>query len=197
MITVLGGGFESLEQALRATPAAARRAAVISVNDTTRWLAPHLRREMLAQVALPRDAISAERYGIRGMATPGRLEARISASNRPLGLVRFATTTPARGVRNIKVRIRPGGSERTLPKAFFLPTPGAIGHFALAVRSPNGSLSGSRRARKVPGTNIFVMSSLSPNQLLRTAAPKYGPQVQARFLRSFGPQYSRLLRESR
>jgi hypothetical protein len=193
MITVASGAIAGLENALARFPVAAKQAAVLAVNDTVDWSKTQIKAGIKQQVNLPEDSITPARFGIRQRATSGRLEAVLSASNAPLGLIRFVTSARVRGAKNIRVRIKPRGKEQVLDKAFLIPTPGAPGAFALAIRAPGG-LSKSRAARRIPGTDIYILSGPSPNQLLGNLAPALVPQIETRLSREWQRQFARLVR---
>jgi len=193
VITVSSGGIRGLEEAIKRFPQAAAEASKLAVNDTIDFARANIRKAIVDQIAVPPDAITPARFGVTRRATQNKLEAVLSASNQPLGLVRFARGEKVSGKTGVQVQVKKGGEIRTLKNAFFLPTPGAPGSFALAVRAPGG-LSNSRGAYRVKGTDIYLLSGPSPNQLLANIAPKLLTTIQTRLNREFTRQYARLLR---
>ncbi len=193
MIVVSSTGIRGLEDAIRRQPEIARKAAQFAVNDAIEWSRVHIKAGILKQVDVPADSIPPARFGITRRAKPGALEATLSASNQGLGLIRFVTSPRVARAKSPTVRIKPGGAEVKLDRAFLIPTPKAPGSFALAVRAPGG-LSKSRAARRIPGSDVYILSGPSPNQLLANIAPTLLPEIELRLQREYARQFERFSR---
>ena len=194
MIVVSSTGIRGLEDAIRRQPEIARKAAQFAVNDTIEWSRVRIKAGILQQVAVPADSITPARFGITRRAKPNALEAALSASNQGLGLIRFVTSPRVARAKSPTVRIKPGGAAVKMERAFLIPTPGAkTASFALAVRAPGG-LAKSRAARRIPGSDVYILSGPSPNQLLANIAPTLLPTIQTRLQQEYARQFERLSR---
>ena len=193
MIVVSSTGIRGLEDAIRRQPEIARKAAQFAVNDTIEWSRVRIKAGILQQVAVPADSITPARFGITRRAKPNALEAALSASNQGLGLIRFVTSPRVARAKSPTVRIKPGGAAVKMERAFLIPTPKAPGSFALAVRAPGG-LAKSRAARRIPGSDVYILSGPSPNQLLANIAPTLLPAIQTRLQQEYARQFERLSR---
>jgi hypothetical protein len=194
MIVVSSTGIRGLEEAIRRFPEDAKQAAKFAVNDTIEWAKVHIKAGILAQIAVPDDSITPARFGISRRASISSLEARLSASNQGLGLIRFVTSPRFANAKSPTVRVKPRGREEELKRAFLIKTPGAkTASFALDVRAPGG-LAKSRAARRIPGSDVYILSGPSPNQLLANIAPKLLPEIELRLNTQWARQYERLSR---
>ena len=193
MIVISSTGIRGLEEAIRRQPEMAKQAAKFAVNDTIEWAKTRIKTGIEQQVAVPKDSITPARFGITRRATSQELEARLSASNQGLGLIRFVTSQRIARAKAPTVRVKPGGAAVKLERAFLIPTPKAPGSFALAVRAPGG-LAKSRAARRIPGSDVYILSGPSPNQLLANIAPALLPTIQTRLQQEYARQFERLTR---
>jgi len=193
MIVVSSSGIQGLEDAIRRFPEAAKQAAKFAVNDTIEWSRVRIKAGIMQQIAVPEDSITPARFGITRRASTSSLEARLSASNQGLGLIRFVTSPRVSRAKSPTVRIKPGGASVKMDRAFLIPTPKAPGSFALAVRAPGG-LAKSRAARRIPNSDVYILSGPSPNQLLANIAPTLLPVIQTRLQQEYARQFERLNR---
>lgn len=192
MLTVTGKGIEDLDRYVARLGDGANRAAVMAVNDTADWARVRIKRQMQSEVNLGETAFGKGKFGITRRANPADLQAIVSASRQPYSLSRFKTDTPEFGPKAgpVKVRIKAGGSTVTLKRAFYLRAPnGAVG---IAVRSKQ-PLDNSRGARRVKGTDIYVLFGPSPDQLMRRLAPDSVPAVENYLNREFSRQIVRVI----
>ncbi len=192
MLVVAGKGIESLERYVARLGDGATKAAVMAVNDTAEWARVRIKRQMQSEVQLTESAFANRQFAVTRRANTAELQATLSASRQPYSLSRFKTGDvgfgPSAGP--VKVRIKTGGSTVPLKRAFYLRAPnGAVG---IAVRSKK-PLDNSRGARRVRGTDIYVLFGPSPDQLMRRLAPDSVPAVENYLNREFSRQIVRVI----
>lgn len=198
-------GLQEAEQYLESQPLVARKAAKLSINDTTRRKAiPQFRRSMREQIAFPAGYLNdQERFGVRKLATEDDLTAIISARFRPTSLARFAvgarTPGAVRRRGGVRVRVNPGGGKR-IGGAFFIrlrrgkDTSDGF-NLGLAIRlKPGQRLKGRRRgAQGVQlDENLYLLYGPSVDQVFRDVSVSDSPKVADQLVREFLRQYVRL-----
>lgn len=203
-------GLTQAAEFMEDQPRVAKRAARLSINDTTRRrVVPDSRREMQKQVAFPTGYLKDKRrFGIRKLATEADLEAVVSARFRPTSLARFATGSQtiqgARRRGGIRVSVNRGGA-KFLRRAFFVrlrrgqDTSDGF-NLGLAVRlRPGERLRGRRKgsAGVMLDENVALLYGPSVDQVFRdvstTESPRFAQNLEREFLR----QYVRLSSSTR
>ena len=141
---------------------------------------------------LAESAFSNRQFYVSRRANTADLQAILTASRQPYSLSRFKVGDvgfgPSAGP--VKVRIKAGGSTVNLKRAFYVRAPnGAVG---IAVRSKQ-PLDNSRGARRIKGTDVYVLFGPSPDQLMRRLAPASVPDVENYLNREFSRQIVRVI----
>ena len=198
-------GLSSVAEFLEERPEIARRAARLSINDTTRRKAmPLFRREIKAQAAFPASYLrDKSRFGVKKLATEADLTAIVTARFRPTSLARFATgATSIGGARRrggVRVRVNPGGA-KFLKGAFFVQlrrgkdTSDGF-NLGLAVRLKPGE---RLRGRRKGGTGVMLDDQVallygpSIDQVFRDVSTTESPKVAELLEREFLRQWVRL-----
>lgn len=198
-------GLKDAEQFLEERPEIARRAARLSINDTSRRKAvPIFRASMEEQVNFPVSYLrDPERFGVKKLATEADLTAIISARFRATSLARFAqgdvSIGGARRRGGISVRVNRGGA-RFLKGAFFVQlrrgrdTSDGF-NLGLAVRLKPGE---RLRGRRKGGTGVMLddrtalLYGPSVDQVFRDVSVADSPKVAELLEREFLRQWVRL-----
>jgi len=192
MLVVAGKGIDALDRYIARLGDGANKAAVMAVNDTADWARTRIKRQMQAEVTLAESAFSNRQFYVSRRANTADLQAILTASRQPYSLSRFKVGDvgfgPSAGP--VKVRIKAGGSTVNLKRAFYVRAPnGAVG---IAVRSKQ-PLDNSRGARRIKGTDVYVLFGPSPDQLMRRLAPASVPDVENYLNREFSRQIVRVI----
>lgn len=173
-VTVSAEGVADLELYFERFPTAAKRAMSVAINETARDVAlPEARREITAQVNFPFGYLDdGDRLSISQFAYPERLEAKLTARDRPTSLNRFVTgDLPAEATyrAGVTVAVKPG-SVRKLPGAFAVPLKN--GNIGLAIRlRPGETLTGVHDFTPIQlFPNVFLLYGPSVNQVFQTVA---------------------------
>lgn len=198
-------GIASVEEFLESRPEVARRAARLSINDTTQRKAmPIFRKEMASQTAFPPGYLKdPSRFGVKKLATEADLTAIVTARFRPTSLARFAQgATTAAGARRrggVRVRVNPGGA-RFLRGAFFVnlnrgkDTSDGF-NVGLAIRlKPGETLRGRRKGGQgvMLDENVALLYGPSVDQVFRDVSTTESPKVAQLLEREFLRQWVRL-----
>ncbi len=192
MLVVAGKGIDSLTRYIERLGDGANKAAVMAVNDTAEWARVRIKRQMQTEIQLGESAFANRQFYVSRRANTADLQAILTASRQPYSLSRFKVGEPEFGPKAgpVKVRIKTGGSTQTLKRAFYVRAPnGAVG---VAVRSKT-PLDKSRGARRIKGTDVFVLFGPSPDQLMRRIAPASVPAVETYLNREFSRQIVRVI----
>lgn len=192
MLVVAGKGIDALDRYIARLGDGANKAAVMAVNDTADWARTRIKRQMQAEVTLAESAFANRQFYVSRRANTADLQAVLTASRQPYSLSRFKVGDvgfgPSAGP--VKVRIKAGGSTVNLKRAFYVRAPnGAVG---IAVRSKQ-PLDNSRGARRIKGTDVYVLFGPSPDQLMRRLAPASVPDVENYLNREFSRQIVRVI----
>lgn len=192
MLVVAGKGIDALDRYIARLGDGANKAAVMAVNDTADWARTRIKRQMQAEVTLAESAFANRQFYVSRRANTADLQAILTASRQPYSLSRFKVGDvgfgPSAGP--VKVRIKAGGSTVNLKRAFYVRAPnGAVG---IAVRSKQ-PLDNSRGARRIKGTDVYVLFGPSPDQLMRRLAPASVPDVENYLNREFSRQIVRVI----
>lgn len=191
------GAIEGLTDFLDAAPDVARQAAALSMNDITGGKGlTRYKKSIKGQVAFPSGYLEeADKFGQTGFATPGHLETRISARQRPTSLARFASG--AVGGEGATVRVKPGRSVR-LKRAFMvrlLAGTSELGNLGLAVRiKPGQTIRGKKDTSNMVrlAKNVFLLYGPSVDQVFRSVAETDTPAVLTDMGNEFFRQFARL-----
>lgn len=152
-----------------------------------------IRRDILNEVAFPRDYLTPDRLRVAQNAKPGNLEAIIKARQRPTSLARFATSGTSLGSRakiGVRVQVKRGGNSVVFKTGWLVSL--RNGNIGLAVRLKPGQSIGNRnesvKSWLVPD-KVALLYGPSVDQVFRdvsekTAAP-IGRLVSQEFLRQF------------
>jgi hypothetical protein len=192
--------IDGLNDFLEAAPDIAPRAAALAMNDITGGKGlTRYKKSIHSQVAFPGGYLEeAEKFGQTGYATPGHLETRISARQRPTSLARFATG--AVGREGATVHVKPGRSIR-LKKAFMVRLrAGTVMdndnfNLGLAVRvKPGQTIRGKRDTSRMVhlAKDVFLLYGPSVDQVFRSVAETDTPAVLDEMGLEFFRQFTRL-----
>lgn len=187
------------QAALREAPGKAIEAARIALNGGAKRLASESSKAIRESLAFNARELYSPANPLGGkiavrLASNKTLEARVTGSDRPTLLSRFATNLATRRA-NPRVRVNPGRTKE-LERGFFLRFPnGTIG---LAIRLKPGERIVNRRlgnAYPLKGSpGAFVLFGPSVEQALGRAAPDKLDDVEAFVNAEFDRQFVRLLR---
>lgn len=153
------------------------RAASQAINGVTRSTRAELARRVRREVNLPASYVSPSkgRLSVSGFATPGQLEASITARGRATSLARFVTSRSPINKPGVSVAVTPG-SPRFLERAFLIRLPGiggatdpGLGNLALAVRLPRGARMRNKNSSPV-SNGLYVLYGPSVAQVLENNA---------------------------
>lgn len=183
-----------VEAFFRQLPDKAEKSAQLAINTVANRSGMTLiRRSILEDIAFPRDYLTGDRLGVTKNATPGNLEAVITARKRPTSLARFAAPGTPIGRQSkaaVRVRVSRGGGSKTFSKYAWL-TRLRNGNIGLAIRLKPGETLDNRLGEPawlVPNA-VALLYGPSVDQVFRhvsadTAGP-IGNLVSAEFLRQF------------
>lgn len=198
MIRIAAVDIEGLEGFVRRMPDVARQAQALAISDTAEWARNLAKREFLASVNLPDDAVIARRFRVSQRATVARPESTITADRNPLGLSRFVVGPKKAGTPHPRTQVRVGGSVKTWSQpggdnyAFLIPTPNGAAGVGLAIRTKE-PLRNSRAARKI-GRDLYLLYGPSVDQMFGQMIPALIPRVRAKATAEFNRQIERLTR---
>lgn len=188
---------------LGSRPAVARKAARLSINDTSRRAVPGFRKEMLAEVNFPPGYLEGDRFGVTKQATDNDLEAAITARQRPTSLARFAQGQSFEGARRtggVNVRVNRGGGSKRIKGAFFVrlrrgrDTQDGF-NLGLAIRlKPGDRLRGRRKggAGVMLAPDLYILQGPSVDQVFREVSVAGSPKVADDLVKEFTRQWVRL-----
>lgn len=181
-------GFQKL-------PDYADRAASLAINTVaTRSGLTLLRRDILEDIAFPRDYLTTDRLGVTKKANVNDLEAVITARKRPTSLARFVQPGTPLGSRariGIRVKVSKSSSGKTFGKYAWL-TQLRNGNIGLALALKPGETLDNRYGEPawlVPG-RVALLYGPSVDQVFRHVseddAPQIGRMTSDEFLRQLG-----------
>ena len=191
MIVVTSRSIDGLQRYIERFGKSATTAAQLAVNDTADWSRSRLKAQMQAEVNLSETAFNRGQLRVTQRARPDRLEAIVSGAREPYSLSRFKQGEPGFGPKAdaVRVRVATRGKTLTLKRAFYVKAPnGAVG---IGVRS-KVPLDNSRAARRIKGTNVFILFGPSPYQLAKRMMPESAEAVGDYMTREFNRQLVRL-----
>lgn len=199
-VTIDASGIENLDLFFDRFPQVASRAMSIAINETARGAALDLaRKDITEQVAFPDGYLDdPDHLGVSQFATPTRLEAKITARQRPTSLLRFALDAPPPGARGgkdtppIQVMVKPGQT-KAIPRSFVLNL--NSGNLGLAIRLRAGEMLHNRRDMTAIQIfpNVYLLYGPSVDQVFQTVALDIIPEVTADLETEFTRQFDRLL----
>lgn len=175
-------------------PEVSDKAAALAINTVAnRSGMTLLRRDILADIAFPKDYLNNERLGVRKNANAQDLEAVIRARKTPTSLARFAQPGTPLGSRariGVRVQVSKRKSGKTFGKFAWL-TRLANGNIGLALAIKPGEKLDNRYGEPawlVPG-RVALLYGPSVDQVFRHVseddAPKIGKLVTDEYLRQF------------
>ena len=190
--------IKALNQFLDAAPEHTRQAASLAMNGVIpRKGMTRYKKKMKSQIAFPAGYLDdVEKFGVTSFATPSRLEAKITARQRPTSLARFATGPI--GGEGARVRVKASGG-KTLKRAFLVrlragtQLDGDNYNIGLAVRIPGGE-AGIRNKRDTSrmvhlAKDVFLLYGPSVDQVFRSVSVTETPfvlnEIEAEFYRQF------------
>lgn len=180
-------------------PHEADKAARMAINQVAqRGGLSLIKKDILDEIAFPKNYLSGDRLGVSKLARDNDLEAVITARQRPTSLARFAPAQPlgSKGRLGVTVRVKGGG--RHLAKAWLVRLPKGEKkssdsfNIGLAVRVRPGEgvkgKKGQHQSWLVPG-KVALLYGPSVDQIFRQVsgdvAEPIGDMVQQEFLRQF------------
>lgn len=184
-------------------PAAARKAARLSINDTSRRAVPGFRKDMLAEVNFPAGYLDGDRFGVTKQATDNDLEAAITARQRPTSLARFAQGQSFEGARRtggVTVKVNRGGGAKRIKGAFFVrlrqgkDTADGF-NLGLAIRlKPGDRLRGRKKGGSgvMLAPDLYILQGPSVDQVFREVSVAGSPKVADDLVKEFTRQWVRL-----
>lgn len=194
-------GLTETQQYFERAPDIARRAAVLSINQTAERKGLKAARDaMLLQVAFPPGYLQPPNFFLSQRATVDDMTAAIRGRFTPTSLARFAGGARSRfaaGRRHVRrngggiaLHVQPGASV-VLKRAFFLNLRG--GNIGLAIRLKPGEVLLHTRGAKLltsgPLAGVALLYGPSVDQVFRTVAAEIAPgvldAVETEFLRQF------------
>jgi hypothetical protein len=193
IVTVDLENLAPIARGLRESPEKTReglRRAVNFAADRARTLG---KRKILADARLDSTYVD-RRLKVSKTATLSDLTANVTGTDRGISLARYATNRSAAGKRGVKpvLQVKPNGAKREVKRGFLVNLKRGradTGNVGLAIRVPNGALSGRRR-----GTAGLVQ--FGKKGKTSTAYLFYGPSVDQLFDRTrddIAPEVSRRL----
>lgn len=201
--TIIAEGLPDLTRYLERTPAVARRAARLAINQVAERKALRAAREAIAeQVAFPRTYLTDNnRLSITRRATDDNLVAVVTGRQRPTSLARFAPgQAPGRRGAGVTVRVKPGRSE-AMRRAFLIrlrrgraPVTDESFNLGLAVRLRPGERV-ENKIRMVPmkgDSGLYLLYGPSVEQVFRSVAADISPAVLDDLATEFLRQFVRL-----
>lgn len=198
-----------IEEFLETRPDKARKAARLSINDTTaRQAMPMFRGAMRQEVNFPTGYLEdKDRFAQTKKATDTDLTAVVTARHRPTSLARFAVGgTNFEGARRrgaVNVRVNKGGGAQRIGGAFFVKlrrgrdTSDGF-NVGLAIRLKPGQ---TLRGRKKGGSGVMLAPDLyllqgpSVDQVFRDVSVSESPKVADALVKEFTRQWIRLIGE--
>lgn len=198
-------GLPDVEKYFSQIPAIAKEAARLTVNDGAKWGARRASEAIRAQVAFSRtyigDASNANaRLRIKRVARGDDLEAVLAARDRPTSMARFATGTPTFGKRSRgpRVKVKAGGSSKTISKGFFIRlrsgADGELGNIGLAIRLKKGERIRNKRQMVAFGKGLALLYGPSVAQIFNTVRDDISGDIGTHLQTEFFRQFERLSR---
>jgi hypothetical protein len=179
-------------------PGVAEKAAQLAINTVAnRSGLTMIRRDILNEVAFPRDYLTPDRLRVSQKAVPGNLEAVITARQRPTSLARFATSGTSLGSRakiGVQVQVK-RGTTSTLKTAWLVRL--RNGNTGLAIRLKPGMSIGNRneavKSWLVQG-KVALLYGPSVDQVFRDVSEKTAAPIARMATDEFFRQFHRLSR---
>lgn len=158
-------------------PDAATRAAQLAINQVAqRGGMKLIRNDILDQIAFPKDYLVGDRLSITQFATPSKLEAVITARQRPTSLARFAAGQPLGSKAKLGVRVTVGKGKTTALRSAWLV------RLRQGERLSEDSFNIGLAVRVKPGDTIHHKKGMHHSWLVPNAvALLYGPSVDQVF----------------
>lgn len=186
-------GLESLN-ALEKVEGQVAKAAAQAINKTARDSRTSLARRIRGEINVPANYLRGDRFSVTRSASPGNLEARITARGRPTSLARFVTGSPKRGA-GVNVEVSPGQA-RFMRRAFLirLPQGNALTdtkfNQGLAIRLRPGETLTNKKFSVRMNNGLYLLYGPSVSQVFLAndgsgVAKEQQPQIEARLQREF------------
>lgn len=199
-ISIDASGIQDLDQYFERFPRVAMEAMSIAINDTARGVAMQAaRRDITEQVAFPFGYLDdPSRLSVSQFATPTRLEAKITARDRPTSLARFVPAgTPLAGKGRqpsnpgITVTVKPGHPQRFMSGFLVSLNNGNIG-FAIRL-GPGQQVRSVHTFQTIQlWEGVFLLYGPSVNQVFQDVANQIAPEVTSELESEFMRQFTRL-----
>lgn len=195
--------FVGLEGFFRSAPDRSARAASRAINQiATRSGAKRIKDAIYGDIAFPKGYLdSTDRLGLTKFATPGDLEAIMTARQRATSLARFLTpgqSLATSKIGGVTVKVSANKPSYNFKEGFLIrlnsgtSNTETVHNLGLAVRLKNGeSLRGGKGFQMSSNgkTTLWLMYSVSVDQIFRRVAeqqsPAIGEDVAAEFMRQF------------
>lgn len=178
-------------------PGTADKAAQLAINSVAQRSGMTLiRRNVLAEIAFPKDYLTGDRLGVTKKAREGDLEAVITARERPTSLARFAAPGTALGSRariGVKVNVKAGGGAKLLKQAWLVNLKN--GNVGLAVRLKPGQTLDNRYkgvTAWLVRDKVALLYGPSVDQVFRDVSEKSAAPVARMVNDEFLRQFARL-----
>ncbi len=191
--------IKALDDFLEAAPEITRQAASLAMNTIipgkglTRY-----KQAIKGQVAFPSGYLEGDdRLKVTRLTSPARLEAAISARQRPTSLARFATSGTV-GQEGLAVKVGTNKGTRRLKKAFLVRLKAGTAlnndnfNLGLAVRIPGGAFRNKKDTGRMVrlAKDVFLLYGPSVDQVFKSVAVTETPlvldEIETEFYRQFG-----------
>jgi len=199
-VSIDASGVKDLELYFERFPRIAAEAMSIAINDTARTVGLRAaRRDITAEVNFPDGYLERpDRLSVTQFATPTRLEARITARDRPTSLARFVPfgTPVAKKGRNpphggTSVQVKPGQT-RHFASGFLIGL--RNGNIGFAIRlGPGQTVRNVHSFQPIEiFKDVFLLYGPSVNQVFESVADAIAPEVTSELETEFLRQFARL-----
>lgn len=199
--------LDNFLKAVESTPSAARKAAVLSTNDTVRRARAMSAKEIMKQVAFPGGYLGNVNNGrlrVSKYAKGHSLSAEITGRFNPTSLAQFTTNKPSMIGKNrrgpARVKVKPG-SVQTIERAFIMrlrrgsisaAAAGSSANLGLAIRLAPGERVHNKKAMKTMGRGLYLLYGPSVNQVFKTVSEDIQREVGRYYATEFSRQFRRL-----
>lgn len=211
-VSVTFKGLDELQRLFESAPQIAEQAAVLAVNDASKFAFRESSKDIRGQASFTRDYLGSaetggsDRLRILPATRGGIVEARITARNRPTSLARFAQGAPTRG-QPVRVRVSPRGGVRSIKNAFMVRLRRgktvSEDNFNEGIAIRLGKDQSIRERKKGKAglpeifPNVFLLYGPSVAQVFNTVSRTVSDRVSQKLASEYVRQFNRLFRGRR
>lgn len=201
-------GVKDLKEFFDTAPDTVTAAARDAINGAVKFGYAESSRQIRAEVNFTQDYIGSVAQGNRltvsRYATQNSLEGAITAEPRAVSLARFADDRTLGGKNGVTVKVKAGGSSRTMATAFLIKLAAGTApvtqdnfNIGLAIRLKPGQTLGNKTT-VIPYSkgdpNLYLLYAPSVDQVFRDVRDKVTPAVQDFLTTEFYRQFERQTR---